>query len=165
MRSAATWANGRRGTPIFGARTGFIRFWSRMREQVYRTVILIALTALAGCETVRPFAIAGVYDLSSFAGMPLPGTIPSGGGGSMTVYAGELSLTTAGRFDLLVDRELCETPTECANEVVTETGTYDVTGDILLLIMDRGGSLDGRFRGDRITLNDSEPPSVWMRRQ
>lgn len=136
-----------------------------MKCGVGRVLITIALAFQAGCtDTFRPFAILGTYDLTTFAGSPLPGTIAIGNGGSMRVDAGILSLTGGGRYEMTVDRELCVTPVQCVEETVVETGTYDAMGDNLRLIMDDGGALDGRFRGNRIMLNDSDPPSVWLRR-
>ncbi len=129
------------------------------------TALAIPLVLTAGCsDTFRPFLISGIFDLTTFAGSDLPGTMALQNGGSMTVRSGTLTMSGSGRFELFVDRELCQTASNCIDEEVTETGTYDVTVDNLRLIMDRGGSLDGRFQGDRITLNDSNPPSVWMRR-
>ncbi len=136
-----------------------------MKSGARASIIAIVLLLQAGCsDTFRPFAIVGTYHLSTFAGSPLPATVSFGEGGSMRVDAGVLSLTGAGRYELTVTRELCESANDCIDEEVIETGTYDVLGDNLRLIMDDGGVLDGRYRGDRITLNDSDPPSVWLRR-
>ena len=136
-----------------------------MKGRILTAVAALVLTLMTGCrESFRPFVISGYYELTMFAGSEIPGTTTFPNGGSMTLRAGNLSISASGRFELFVDRELCQTASDCLDEEVTETGTYDVTGDNLRLIMDGGGSLDGRFRGDRITLNDADPPSVWVRR-
>jgi hypothetical protein len=122
--------------------------------------LVILAAACGGSGSTNPASVAGVYDLQTVNGAPLPYTVPGQSSGNITqVLRDQLTLANGAVGEHGTWRAVTSAGT--TQLAVSDTGTYSVSGSTVTLHMNSG--VTGRGSGNRITLTQYGAAYLYVR--